>query len=147
MGKICDPPPFTGGQCRIRYTVLYDITNSDGITERMTRGDLSSLSGRFTHISYDDTNPTNNQAALHNDLGQSIGLFRSFSINNWGKRVSWSNFEFIPPDGFIDNCGDPPPINCRCSEDSCRVDCATAPDGFCCIDHSLTNRLLQVLQN
>lgn len=36
---------------------------------------------------------------------------------------------------------------CRCSDDSCRVDCVTSPDGFCCIDHSLTDRLLQVLQN
>ena len=35
---------------------------------------------------------------------------------------------------------------CGCPPDSCRVDCATAPDGFCCIDHSLTNRLLQTLQ-
>lgn len=33
----------------------------------------------------------------------------------------------------------------KCSTDSCRVDCATSPDGFCCIDHSLTDRLLQVL--
>ncbi len=34
-----------------------------------------------------------------------------------------------------------------CSIDSCRIDCDTAPDGFCCIDHSFTDRLLQVLQN
>ena len=33
-----------------------------------------------------------------------------------------------------------------CTPDSCRVDCATAPDGFCCIDHAVTNRLLQTLQ-
>lgn len=33
----------------------------------------------------------------------------------------------------------------NCSADSCRVDCATSADGFCCIDHSATNRLLQVL--
>lgn len=38
-------------------------------------------------------------------------------------------------------------INCRCSDDSCRVDCITQPDGFCCVDHSVTNRLIQVLQN
>jgi hypothetical protein len=29
----------------------------------------------------------------------------------------------------------------------CKIDCSTAPDGFCCIDHSLTDRLLQQLQN
>ena len=33
----------------------------------------------------------------------------------------------------------------KCSFDSCRVDCATSPDSFCCIDHSLSNRLLQVI--
>ena len=32
-----------------------------------------------------------------------------------------------------------------CSSDSCRVDCAGQPDGFCCIDHSVTNRMLQVI--
>lgn len=37
--------------------------------------------------------------------------------------------------------------NCQCTPDSCRVDCSTAPDGFCCIDHSLTDRLLQILKN
>ena len=41
-----------------------------------------------------------------------------------------------PPDGDR---------NCYCSPDSCRVDCATSPDGFCCIDHAVTDRLLQVL--
>ena len=40
----------------------------------------------------------------------------------------------------------PSPRKCWCSNDSCKVDCATAPDGFCCIDHSLTNQLLQTLQ-
>ena len=46
------------------------------------------------------------------------------------------------PQYFIEsNCGTP-----SCSTDSCRVDCATAPDGFCCIDHAVTNRLLQTLQ-
>ena len=32
-----------------------------------------------------------------------------------------------------------------CSSDSCRIDCGSSPDGFCCIDHAVTNRLLQVL--
>ena len=40
----------------------------------------------------------------------------------------------------------PTESDCYCSDDSCRVDCATAPDGFCCIDHAVTNRLLQTLQ-
>ena len=34
----------------------------------------------------------------------------------------------------------------KCTPDSCRVDCPSAPDGFCCIDHATTNRLLQTLQ-
>lgn len=37
--------------------------------------------------------------------------------------------------------------NCRCSNDSCRIDCSTSPHGFCCIDHSVTNRLLQIFAN
>jgi hypothetical protein len=36
---------------------------------------------------------------------------------------------------------------CGCSETSCRVDCASAPDGFCCIDNSLTDRLLQIIKS
>jgi hypothetical protein len=36
-------------------------------------------------------------------------------------------------------------MSAKCTPDSCRVDCATALDGFCCIDHSLTNRLGEVL--
>lgn len=35
--------------------------------------------------------------------------------------------------------------SCSCTPDSCRIDCASAPDGFCCIDNSFTDRLLQVL--
>ncbi len=37
-------------------------------------------------------------------------------------------------------------VNPRCSNDSCRVDCVGQPDGFCCIDHSVTNTLLTILQ-
>lgn len=33
----------------------------------------------------------------------------------------------------------------RCTNDSCGIVCASSPYGFCCIDHSVTNRLLQVL--
>ena len=33
-----------------------------------------------------------------------------------------------------------------CSTDSCRVDCAGAPDGFCCIDHAFSDRLLQKIR-
>ena len=38
-------------------------------------------------------------------------------------------------------------VGVTCSDDSCRIDCASDPDGFCCIDHSLTDRLLQQLRN
>ena len=34
----------------------------------------------------------------------------------------------------------------RCSYNSCRVDCNLSEDGFCCIDHSTSNRLLEVLE-
>jgi hypothetical protein len=36
---------------------------------------------------------------------------------------------------------------CECPPNSCQVDCPNTPDGFCCIPHSLTDRLLQVLHN
>ena len=36
-------------------------------------------------------------------------------------------------------------VNCGCPEGFCQVTCANAPSGFCCIAHSLTDRLLQVL--
>jgi hypothetical protein len=35
----------------------------------------------------------------------------------------------------------------KCAPDSCRVDCAGAPDGFCCIDNSFTDRLLQIIKS
>jgi hypothetical protein len=34
---------------------------------------------------------------------------------------------------------------CGCKSDECKVDCANSPDGFCCIPHSLTNALLNIL--
>jgi hypothetical protein len=36
---------------------------------------------------------------------------------------------------------------CSCELNQCRIDCPSSPDGFCCIDHALTDRLLQTLQN
>lgn len=36
---------------------------------------------------------------------------------------------------------------CSCSADSCRVECATSSDGFCCIKHSKTDQLLSILAN
>jgi len=33
----------------------------------------------------------------------------------------------------------------RCSINSCKIDCASSPDGFCCIQNLSINRLLQVM--
>jgi len=33
----------------------------------------------------------------------------------------------------------------KCGVNSCRIDCISETDGFCCIENTLTNRLLQVL--
>ncbi len=41
---------------------------------------------------------------------------------------------------------EPPPPPTDCKADACRVDCADAPNGFCCIPHSLIARLSKSLR-
>ena len=166
MPKICDPPPFIGGQNPI---IEYVFT--------FTQTCVSSGWGE-NHFS-----GTNTREVLRTDLGNWIsgkiisieqGVFNNFSIfkvtNDKGVSViartsgsdyqyyfggyggvytiySYSNIKFFPINNSIDTTGDPPSTNCICSADSCRVDCATSPNGFCCIDHSVTNRLLQVFES
>jgi hypothetical protein len=91
-----------------------------------------------------------NKSITSPSWGASIYGFVSGNYRGWYPQLeaqSVSIYRVIRYDGQPDTGGDPPGTNCRCSEDSCRVNCAIAPDGFCCIDHSLTDRLLQVLQN
>lgn len=156
MGKICDPPPFAGGQCPVVYAVTMtgsvrhdswtwqpsvSIERATGLNP-YTRGYIGSI------VSIDPVviSTTCLIRIVHNGGNTTTHEF----IAGYGEGTFWESFSVVSivrQDNQHDDCGDPPPINCRCSDDSCRVDCAGAPDGFCCIDHSLTNRLLQTLQN
>jgi len=159
MGKICDPPPFSGGQCPVAYLVDIDVAafnaNGDPLFAPIKHRDIL-VFGPLDNIRVFQNGMTF-QGRVRN--GVRLGWFDvptyGYSVEQFfqshftffpGVFVQFSNLSFRRTDSQFDNCGDPPPINCRCSEDSCRVDCATAPDGFCCIDHSLTNQLLQTLQ-
>ncbi len=158
MGKICDPPPFTGGQCQaisyqvyIRQTTL--INNSVYNNVFTLTGSIGAAFDEFD-IRLD---PQSNQMRGYTrqgflfDSGQSLFLWREgFGTGQDPVRTRTKPYAFkitavFRVDRQADNCGDLPSSNCRCSDDSCRVDCAAAPDGFCCVDHSVTNRLLQVL--
>ena len=162
MGKICDPPSFTGGQCvGVKYKLLFKATviystvyyvSVGSIHYQFARGvgaQLDGFPGELTSIG----TPYKNGLVWRFDVNSSTyGAFTAttdFNASNFYAGIIYSQPVLVSvsrPDGQIDNCGDPPPTNCRCSEDSCRVDCAGAPDGFCCIDHAVTNRLLQTLQ-
>ena len=157
MGKICDPPPFSGGQCRSRYQLSFTVQNSV-----FGSGTESGYTTQWGAIS--------NFRIIKKPNGLVDVAFDSFSLGAIplipitervtvsGLKGIWdlgggrettikiANIVLVRESGLPDDCGDPPPINCRCTPDSCRVDCVSAPDGFCCIDHSLTNRLLQTLQ-
>lgn len=158
MGKICDPPPFSGGQCAERgYFVRYqwrqfalDGSVIIGWTQAQQQG-LGAI-GRVYTVNYDDTGsntPTTGIGVIFTTYAHRPAPIKVLTLHGFQVRnaiLEIRNISVTPMDGLIDNCGDPPGVNCRCTPDSCRVDCATAPDGFCCIDHSLTNRLLQTLQ-
>lgn len=153
MPKICDPPPFYGGQTanipyivRVQYTRNGDIYLDESV---VLLGKIHGLSEVLTLAPNNNPNRTR--------IGISI-LYDPVDANNGAYGVAvfnYFNYETIintlftvtRVDGIDETGNDPPQTNCRCSDDSCRVDCANSRDGFCCIDHSVTNRLLQQLQN
>lgn len=159
MGKICDPPSFTGGQSA---GVIYKIAiswyrtswqqevfavfggeNGSGApsppADSTIRNAGISVFGAISGIS--------NRVYLGGDIWRVTigGATVQFYVVDKGS--DFRIYKILRADGQPDIGGDPPPTNCRCTPDSCRVDCAGAPDGFCCIDHALTNRLLLTLQN
>lgn len=160
MGKICDPPPFTGGQCvGEQYYVELKCYYTDGSIRYAVDENVSqTVNTRWSYL--DAVAPININVIVEyqyswygvsNSLIYFNGVYRTYIFPK-------SIFPNIPcyraeiyrvqrKDGQLDDCGDPPSTNCRCSDDSCRVDCATAPDGFCCIDNSFTDRLLQIIKN
>jgi hypothetical protein len=160
VGKICDPPPFTGGQCPVRYFLDIDVHSYDqynGAYYGVRRHRNIDVFGPLDNLEVFDKgkrldNRIRNGVVLGwfdvPTYGYTIPYIHPTIWDFWaGISVSFSIISIRRRDNQLDNCGDPPPTNCRCTPDSCRVDCATAPDGFCCIDHAVTNRLLQTLQN
>jgi len=159
MGKICDPPPFNGGQSAgVYYRVTYKETNLRlGSVVQRTDTLLGAIGAPFDIFEV-KLDPVTNQMRGY--------TYSGFTYNSGTQTFIWRQdfgtgqdpvltrikpYEFtvisvVRADGQTDTGGDLPTRNCKCSDDSCRVDCATAPDGFCCIDHAVTNRLLQTLQ-
>ena len=162
MGKICDPPSFTGGQCAVSYKIRGYLRRNSIAFGNQTFGWFDNISECPVPLSrlFSSLNINNGfggtafvlnagsggRMAFYNRLG--VEQFSAGDIS--GGLISPMTFTLISltrQDRKLDNCGDPPSTNCRCSDDSCRVDCAAAPDGFCCIDNSFTDRLLQQLKN
>jgi hypothetical protein len=155
MGKICDPPLFKGGQSSgIRYWVGAQFFSNTGVPypgftyKGMTNlreirafGKIYGIRKKFlrSNINSEDTVDW----IVDSEQGE-VTLLGSVG----GNQAFTGRIAYIERvDSLADTGGDPPPTNCRCTLDSCRVDCVGQPNGFCCIDHSITNRLLQVLQN
>lgn len=160
MGKICDPPAFSGGQApNILYRVRFRQIN---LKTNQISDYFADLKGAITGL-YDEfdirLDPITQQKrgytrqGFYYRSGASNYLWREGfgtggdNLATQTKPYSFQILSISRLDGLPDTGGDPPPTNCRCSDDSCRVDCATAPDGFCCIDNSFTDRLLQILKN
>jgi len=139
VGKICDPPSFTGGQMT-NQVYRFDITAANNLGVRSPNG-WGLATGKIISITpFNDIPLTGCGLIVVDSLGSTTyngncNFFRNWRAVNIRLRS-----------GGQDTGGDPPP-NCRCTPDSCRVDCVGAPNGFCCIDHSFSDRLLQVLQN
>ena len=157
MGKICDPPLFRGGQMLgIEYgrtciqTVVSSPFGGNGTSRFLRRADLNLDSGVITRIEF---GIFNNMSTFRIYGGGGIRVFDTgggdYDATRFGGTFyAYSDIRFTPTNvNVIDTGGDPPPTNCRCTPDSCRVDCASAPDGFCCIDNSFTDRLLQIIKN
>ena len=163
MGKICDPPPFTGGQMQgIRYAIqIRTVNNFTGAVLYWVQQHNNGGRGRATPFT--DAEMIGSASGWYIARGKILGIDLSnppyyepwnlFTSN--GTIVNFFNvlnnnkpsgiYRVVRMDGLVDTGGDLPSTNCRCTDDSCRVDCAGAPDGFCCIDHSVTNTLLQVI--
>jgi len=55
-------------------------------------------------------------------------------------------YKVLRIDGQPDTGGNPQPTNCRCDRNSCRIECASSPYGFCCIDRQKSDRLLRLIR-
>jgi hypothetical protein len=87
-----------------------------------------------------------------------LTFFRNTTINyepDYPNYVSELNFALVVDDGsgilrpydpWGPNPEDPDTPPSDCDANACRVDCADAPNGFCCIPHSLIDRLSKSLR-
>lgn len=155
MPKICDPPPFKGGQSMgVRYKVSYRylILNDNGsvyIAYVISPSSPLSIWGKISAIRVrlaSNGAPRGVEIIGYDSVGSPFTAF-NFGVS-WGagQKYRLESILVVRHDGLNDTGGDPPQTNCRCSDDSCRVDCASESHGFCCIDHSFTNALLNLLQ-
>lgn len=151
MPKICDPPAFTGGQlANTNYWVTFETyTDIYGYPFRYLSTYTIQLTGKITGSGHRrrDAYPYMYDAILIYTTYYTNGY--SFTELGWYYREDLRTeviiTNIVRVDGLPDSPDNPPSTNCYCSNDSCRVDCASSPNGFCCIDHSVPNRLLQVL--
>lgn len=157
MGKICDPSPFTGGQSlgvryRFRFTrtIIRSPRGDVGTVYEEDRVDIdNTVFGIVTGIEIGVFNNYSNFRVFHANgvklanHGSGLNYYDYYGITEY----SYTNIVFTRSDNLTDTGGNPNQTNCRCSDDSCRVECIGQPDGFCCINHSVTNQLLSVLAN
>ena len=96
-------------------------------------------------------NPARSQASLLNDQSAAwTGILSIENLGGWRYRIFAENFSIIyffegripTVHNFYPRFPDP-----DCPANSCRVNCVGAPNGFCCVANSLSDRLLQILQN
>ena len=155
MGKISGAIPHAYPFMSQCITAVYgrgNYTVSGGYNSCTSFGSLYTSTGNYQKIE------VYNERCYFNGVGQPDGgcpqqpdrVYIGGLTNscNWVALHVPGQSSLVSP-SIIKNF-DIEPVFCGgaiCSQDSCRVDCAIAPDGFCCIDHLLTDRLLQVLAN
>ena len=171
MPKICDPPTFIGGQMlNIRYSLVFRRSGGGAnrfIASAANGGQGAAWSTQSQALA--NVSGAGFSGVIRGVINtETIGTIIFFALGVGNNETT--TFSFPTDSGFVfggisnqpytytfvgafrrdrlpDTGGSPPPTNCRCSQDSCRIECVGSTDGFCCIDHSLSNRLLQVLAN
>jgi len=144
MTKICINQRFFG-----TYVYGYSVYSGTQIYDRSFddyEGKSHTPSGINSNINSNLINP--NQLSICRTFNVFSQRFIPTEINpvvgtnalNCNNAVGILTFKSYSRKGFI--C-----LEKGCAPNFCKVVCPGVEDGFCCIDRSLTDRLLQVLQN